>query len=146
MAENKKIEVFNENGKPTAEGQIIISDGAYLADMAYKDKTALVKLSQNQNNGKELTSKDGYIIIKNPHTGTKFEVVEVHEGSYGLNLSTFKKEGSSEYFFAGAGIDGLFDGITDALYLLSGKNIQSAEAISYMQSKIKETRIPKNTP
>ena len=111
--------------------------------MAYKDKTALVKLSQNQNNGKELTSKDGYIIIKNPHTGTKFEVVEVYEGSYELNLSTFKKEGSSEYFFAGAGTDVLFDGITDALYLLSGKNIQSAEAISYMQSKIKETRIPK---
>lgn len=97
--------------------------------MAYKDKTALVKLSQNQNNGKELTSKDGYIIIENPHTGTKFEVVEVHVGSYGLNLSTFKKEGIGEYFFAGAGTADFFDGITDALYLLSGKNIQSAEAI-----------------
>ena len=72
---------------------------------------------------------DEIIIIQNPHTGTKFEIVEVYEGSYGLNLSTFKKEGIGEYFFAGAGIDGLFDGITDALYLLSGKNIQSAEAI-----------------
>ena len=69
--------------------------------------------------------------------------MEVYEGSYGLNLSTFKKEGSSEYFFAGARTDGLVDGITDALYLLSGKNIQSAEAISYIQSKIKEIRIPK---
>ena len=68
--------------------------------------------------------------------------MEVYEGSYGLNLSTFKKESSSEYFFAGAGTADFFDGITDALYLLSGKNIQSAEAISYMQSKIKETRIP----
>ena len=123
MATIKKIKMFNENGKPTPEGQIIINDGAYLADMAYKDKTALVKLSQNQNNGKELTSKDGYIIIKNPHTGTKFEVVEVYEGSYGLNLSTFKKESSSEYFFAGARTADFFDGITDALYLLSGKNI-----------------------
>ena len=129
MATIKKIKMFNENGKPTPEGQIIISDGAFLADMAYKDKTALVKLSQNQNNGKELTSKDGYIIIENPHTGTKFEVVEVYEGSYGLNLSTFKKEGIGEYFFAGAGTDDDFDYITDALYLLSGKNIQSAEAI-----------------
>ena len=98
MAENKKIEIFNENGKPTPEGQIIISDGAFLADMAYKDKTALVKLSQNQNNGKELKSKDGYIIIENPHTGTKFEVVEVYEGSYGLNLSTFKKRVSVSIF------------------------------------------------
>ena len=35
MAENKKIEIFNENGKPTPEGQIIINDGAYLAEMAY---------------------------------------------------------------------------------------------------------------
>ena len=52
MATIKKIKMFNENGKPTPEGQIIINDGAYLADMAYKDKTALVKLSQNQNNGK----------------------------------------------------------------------------------------------
>ena len=133
METNKKIKMFNENGKPTPEGQIIISDGAYLAEMAYKDKTALVKLSQNQNNGKELTSKDGYIIIENPHTRTKFEVVEVHKGSYGLNLSTFKKESIGEYFFAGAGTDGLFDGITDALYLLSGKNIQSAEAISNLK-------------
>ena len=62
MATIKKIKMFNENGKPTPEGQIIINDGAYLADMTYKDKTALVKLSQNQNNGKELTSKDGWLI------------------------------------------------------------------------------------
>lgn len=34
MAE--KIEIFNENGKPTPEGQIIISDGAFLADMAHE--------------------------------------------------------------------------------------------------------------
>ena len=124
MAENKKIEVFNENGKPTAEGQIIISDGAYLADMAYKNREKLKEVSLNPD-----AKDDEIIIIQNPHTGTKFEIVEVYEGSYGLNLSTFKKDGIGEYFFAGAGIDGLFDGITDALYLLSGKNIQSAEAI-----------------
>lgn len=41
MAENKKIEIFNENGKPTPEGQIIISDGAFLADMAYKNREKL---------------------------------------------------------------------------------------------------------
>ena len=124
MAENKKIEIFNENGKPTPEGQIIISDGAYLAEMAYKNREKLKEVSLNPD-----AKDDEIIIIQNSHTGTKFEVVEVYEGSYGLNLSTFKKEGSSEYFFAGAGTDGLFDGITDALYLLSGKNIQSAEAI-----------------
>ena len=106
--------------------------------MAYENRKELKKVSLNPD------AKDNeIIIIQNPHTGTKFEIVEVYEGSYGLNLSTFKKEGSSEYFFAGAGTDGFFDGITDALYLLSGKNIQSAEAISYMQSKIKETRIPR---
>ena len=124
MAENKKIEVFNENGKPTPEGQIIINDGAYLANMAYKNRKELKKVSLNPD-----AKDDKIIIIQNPHTGTKFEVVEVYEGSYGLNLSTFKKEGSSEYFFADAGTADFFDGITDALYLLSGKNIQSAEAI-----------------
>ena len=129
--------MFNENGKPTPEGQIIISDGAYLAEMAYENRKKLKEVSLNPD------AKDGeIIIIQNPHIGTKFEVVEVYEGSYGLNLSTFKKEGIGEYFFAGAGTADFFDGITDALYLLSGKNIQSAEAISYMQSKIKETRIP----
>lgn len=30
---------------------------------------------------------DEIIIIQNPHTGTKFEVVEVYEGSNGPNLS-----------------------------------------------------------
>ena len=133
----KKIKMFNKNGKPTPEGQIIISDSAFLAEMAYENRKKLKKVSLNPD-----AKDDEIIIIQNPHTGTKFEVVEVYEGSYGLNLSTFKKEGIGEYFFAGAGTDGLFDGITDALYLLSGKNTQSAEAISYMQSKIKETRIP----
>ena len=118
MATIKKIKMFNENGKPTPEGQIIINDGAYLADMAYKNKKELKKVSLNPD-----AKDDKIIIIQNPHTGTKFEVVEVYEGSYGLNLSTFKKEGIGEYFFAGAETDGLFDGITDALYLLSGKNI-----------------------
>nr|WP_321316951.1 hypothetical protein [uncultured Campylobacter sp.] len=88
MAE--KIKIFNKNGKPTAEGQRIISDGAYLAEMAYKDKTALVELSQNQNNGKELKSKDGYTIIQNPETNTKFKVVRIFSDSNtGLNVTTF---------------------------------------------------------
>lgn len=128
METNKKIKMFNENGKPTPEGQIIISDGAYLTDMAYKNREKLKEVSLNPD-----AKDDKIIIIQNPHTGTKFEIVEVYEGSYGLNLSTFKKDGIGEYFFAGAGIDGLFDGITDALYLLSGKNIQSAEAISNLK-------------
>ena len=128
MATIKKIKMFNENGKPTPEGQIIISDGAFLADMAYKNREKLKEISLNPD-----AKDDKIIIIQNPHTGTKFEIVEVYEGSYGLNLSTFKKDGIGEYFFAGAGIDGLFDGITDALYLLSGKNIQSAEAISNLK-------------
>ena len=118
MATIKKIKMFNENGKPTPEGQIIINDGAYLANMAYKNRKELKKVSLNPD-----AKDDKIIIIQNPHTGTKFEIVEVYEGSYGLNLSTFKKDGIGEYFFAGAGTDGLFDGITDALYLLSGKNI-----------------------
>ena len=29
MATIKKIKMFNENGKPTLEGQIIINDGAF---------------------------------------------------------------------------------------------------------------------
>ena len=128
MATIKTIKMFNENGKPTPEGQIIISDGAFLADMAYKNREKLKEISLNPD-----AKDDKIIIIQNPHTGTKFEIVEVYEGSYGLNLSTFKKDGIGEYFFAGAGIDGLFDGITDALYLLSGKNIQSAEAISNLK-------------
>ena len=137
MATIKKIKMFDENRTFTPEALLIINDSAFLAEMAYKNRKELKEVSLNPD-----AKDDEIIIIQNPHIGTKFEVVEVYEGSYGLNLSTFKKEGSSEYFFAGARTDGLFDGITDALYLLSGKNIQSAEAISYMQSKIKETRIP----
>ena len=60
MAENKKIEVFNENGKPAAEGQIIISDGAYLADMAYKNREKLKEVSLNPD-----AKDDEIIIIKN---------------------------------------------------------------------------------
>ena len=77
----KKIKMFNENGKPTPEGQIIISDGAYLAEMAYKNRKKLKEVSLNPD------AKDGeIIIIQNPHIGTKFEVVEVYEGSNELNL------------------------------------------------------------
>ena len=57
MAENKKIEIFNENGKPTPEGQIIISDGAYLADMAYENRKKLKEVSLNPD------AKDDEIII-----------------------------------------------------------------------------------
>ena len=124
METNKKIKMFDENGTFTPEALLIINDSAFLADMAYKNREKLKEISLNPD-----AKDDEIIIIQNPHTGTKFEIVEVYEGSYGLNLSTFKKDGIGEYFFAGAGIDGLFDGITDALYLLSGKNIQSAEAI-----------------
>ena len=116
--------MFDENGTFTPEALLIINDSAFLADMAYENRKKLKEVSLNPD-----AKDDEIIIIQNPHTGTKFEVVEVYEGSYGLNLSTFKKEGIGEYFFAGAETDGLFDGITDALYLLSGKNIQSAEAI-----------------
>ena len=137
MATIKTIKMFDENGTLTPEALLIINDSAFLAEMAYENRKKLKEVSLNPD------AKDSeIIIIQNPHIGTKFEVVEVYEGSYGLNLSTFKKESIGEYFFAGARTDGLFNGITDALYLLSGKNIQSAEAISYMQSKIKETRIP----
>ena len=53
----KTIKMFNENGKPTPEGQIIISDGAFLADMAYKNKKELKKVSLNPD------AKDDKIII-----------------------------------------------------------------------------------
>lgn len=93
MATIKKIKMFNENGKPTPEGQTIISDGAYLADMAYKNEVWLNNLSKPLNKdfpGKPLKSKDGYTIIKNPHTKTKFEVVRIFSDSNtGLNVTTF---------------------------------------------------------
>ena len=57
MAENKKIEIFNENGKPTPKGQIIINDGAYLANMAYKNREKLKEVSLNPD------AKDDEIII-----------------------------------------------------------------------------------
>ena len=57
MATIKKIKMFNENGKPTAEGQIIISDGAYLAEMAYKNRKKLKEVSLNPD------AKDDEIII-----------------------------------------------------------------------------------
>ena len=47
MATIKKIKMFNENGKPTPEGQIIINDGAYLAEMAYENRKKLKKVSLN---------------------------------------------------------------------------------------------------
>ena len=52
--------MFNENGKPTPEGQIIISDGAYLAEMAYKNRKELKKVSLNPD-----AKDDEIIIIKN---------------------------------------------------------------------------------
>ena len=55
-----------------------------------KDGKELENLSKplNKNSPEQpLKSKDGYIIIENPDTGIKFEVVEVYEGSNGLNLS-----------------------------------------------------------
>ena len=61
MAENKKIEIFNENGKPTPEGQIIISDGAFLAEMAYENRKKLKKVSLNPD-----AKDDEIIIIQNP--------------------------------------------------------------------------------
>ena len=57
MAENKKIEIFNENGKPTPERQIIINNGAFLAEMAYKNREKLKKVSLNPD------AKDDEIII-----------------------------------------------------------------------------------
>ena len=53
----KTIKMFNENGKPTPEGQIIINDGAYLADMAYKNREKLKEVSLNPD------AKDDEIII-----------------------------------------------------------------------------------
>ena len=61
MAENKKIEIFNENGKPTPEGQIIISDGAFLAEMAYENRKKLKEVSLNPD-----AKDDEIIIIQNP--------------------------------------------------------------------------------
>ena len=57
MAENKKIEIFNENGKPTPERQIIINNGAFLAEMAYKNREKLKEVSLNPD------AKDDEIII-----------------------------------------------------------------------------------
>ena len=57
MATIKKIKMFNENGKPTSEDQIIINDGAYLADMAYKNREKLKEVSLNPD------AKDDEIII-----------------------------------------------------------------------------------
>ena len=52
--------MFNENGKPTPEGQIIISDGAYLAEMAYENREKLKEVSLNPD-----AKDDEIIIIKN---------------------------------------------------------------------------------
>ena len=57
METNKKIKMFNENGKPTPKGQIIINDGAYLAEMAYENRKKLKKISLNPD------AKDDEIII-----------------------------------------------------------------------------------
>ena len=57
MATIKTIKMFNENGKPTPEGQIIISDCAYLAEMAYENREKLKKISLNPD------AKDDEIII-----------------------------------------------------------------------------------
>ena len=57
MATIKKIKMFDENGILTPEGQIIINDGAYLADMAYKNREKLKEVSLNPD------AKDDEIII-----------------------------------------------------------------------------------
>ena len=65
--------------------------------MAYENRKKLKEVSLNPD-----AKDDEIIIIQNPHTGTKFEVVEVYEGSYGLNLSTFKKKRVSVSIFSQA--------------------------------------------
>ena len=90
MATIKTNKMFDENGILTPEALLIINDSAFLADMAYKDGKELENLSKplNKNSPEQpLKSKDGYIIIENLDTVIKFEVVEVYEGSNGLNLS-----------------------------------------------------------
>ena len=89
--------MFDENGILTPEALLIINDSAFLADMAYKNREKLKEISLNPD-----AKDDEIIIIQNPHTGTKFEIVEVYEGSYGLNLSTFKKKMVSVSIFSQA--------------------------------------------
>ena len=57
MATIKKIKMFNENGQPTPEGQIISNNGAFLAEMAYENRKKLKKISLNPD------AKDDEIII-----------------------------------------------------------------------------------
>ena len=132
MAE--KIEIFNENGKPTAEGQIIISDGAYLADMAYKNEVELNNLSKPLNKdfpGEPLKSKDGYTIIQNPHTKTKFEVKQIiDDQAFGLQMIHFKELDSNKNYIMYAGTDLLsFNDIQNNIIILEKqKNFQALVA------------------
>ena len=80
MATIKKIKMFDENGILTPEALLTINDSAFLADMAYKDGKELENLSKplNKNSPEQpLKSEDGYTIIENPETNTKFEVVRI---------------------------------------------------------------------
>ena len=71
---------FYNNGSFNDETMGLIKDGVYLAKRAYDNKDRLNDLSKPLNNidtKKPLLSKDGYTIIENPETNTKFEVVRI---------------------------------------------------------------------
>ena len=101
MATIKKIKMFNENGKPTPEGQIVINDGAYLADMVYKTRDDLKDLSVVP-----LDKDTDPIIIQNPHTKTKFEVKQIiDDQAFGLQMTHFKELDSNKNYIMYAGTD-----------------------------------------
>lgn len=84
---------FYNNGSFNDEAMGRIKDGVYLAKRAYDNENKLNELSKPLNNidtKKPLLSKDGYTIIENPDTGTKFEVVRIFsDPNTGLDITTF---------------------------------------------------------
>ena len=118
--------MFDENGKPTPEGQIIISDGGFLAKMVYESEASLRNMSINQD-----PNKKAPIIIQNPHTKTKFEVKQIiDDQAFGLQMTHFKELDSNKNYIMYAGTDLLsFNDIQNNLIILEKqKNFQTLVA------------------
>ncbi len=133
---------FYNNGSFNDETMGLIKDGVYLAKRAYDNKDRLNDLSKPLNNidtKNPLLSKDGYTIIENPETNTKFEVVRIFSDSNtGLDITTFRELGTSKYTFAFAGTDSFKDLEIDIKILKDKVNPQADLAVDHVKDEIEK--------
>ena len=141
-----KTNNFYNNGSFNDKAMSGIKDAVYLAKRAYDNKDKLDNLSKPLNKDfpeDPLKSKDGYTIIENPATKTRFEVVRIfNDPNTGLDITTLRELGTSKYTFAFAGTDIFKDSFkdlkTDIKILKDKVNPQADLAVDHVKSEIEK--------